>query len=235
MKNECHRYKKTSFFLSFFVFYKQENYFFIKNPYILITSLLFSIIFSAMYYYSFQVFQIRPLLEQDVVSFIAMTLFFCASLNSHNSMQREREDGALHSILLITQNPYALYIAKLLGQWQILMSFLFLSHIFCSFLLTGQVQNMQNIFLLAPAAAVLSSLNLLVALLYKNSLKTILAALILLPSSLPILILSLKLSYHYTQELPFIREFVTVLIITCMYCSLCAILFETSTQNKVIT
>ena len=52
--------------------------------------------------------------KNTLISFMPIALFFCASLHSHHALETELEEDALHPLLLLIKDPYALYIGKLL-------------------------------------------------------------------------------------------------------------------------
>ena len=187
------------FCLSLLLIYKKDSLGQYRRPLGLVSSLLFSIILATLYSYALKTKVFFD--QQNFEGIVLASLFFSSTLTASQSLGSEREFGALRILNMSFLDPAGVYIGKVIAHWQSQLIFIGVCLPIYFLLLLGtspsQLLNATHswsaLFIgLSLSALSLSALAVLLSYVsLEKSLQSLFMPLLLLPLSLPILILSL--------------------------------------------
>ena len=168
-----------------------------KNPAGLVALLLFAQVLVAIYHYAMDDSVFRN--PRNLNGIMLATLFFASTIQAGRNIHAETEAGALRVALMAPADASGYYLGKVFAIWQTKLVFIALYIPLYQLFLTGRFQLTGVGFgvpfiALGTAALSLAALGVMLAYIARGSrLKEILFPLLLLPSALPVFILTVDL------------------------------------------
>ncbi len=184
------------FWLSLALVYKKDSLSQWRRPTGLLTSLLFSTILATVYSYALKTEVFFKL--QNFEGIVLASLFFSVTLACSQSFRTEHEAGALHIMNMSPLDPVGAYVAKVIAYWQSQFVFISLCLPIYFLFLQGKLPASVSLWLPLFISLILCALSLstLATLLsyisLEKGLQAVFMPLLLLPLSLPVLILALS-------------------------------------------
>lgn len=181
------------FFLSMARIYWKDTRLEWKNPAGLIALILFALVLVAIYHYAIDESVFRT--ARNLHGIMLATLFFASTIHAGRNIQAETEAGALRVALMAPADAAGYYLGKVLAIWQSKLVFIILYIPLYQLFLTGLLSGGNAFWIpfatLACAGLSLAALGVMLAYIARGSqLKETLFPLLLLPSALPVFILS---------------------------------------------
>ncbi len=168
-----------------------------RSPGTFLTALLFSLVLATLYAYTLEAQVFFSLRNLD--GLLLATLFFASVLLSSHNSTAEREADALRIIAMSPVDPAGLYIGKMLALWHTQLIFLLLYMPLYYLLLQGGFPQefsfyLAPLFCLSLAALSLAALGVFLAPFSAgNRIRDILLPLLMLPTALPVLMVTVTL------------------------------------------
>jgi heme exporter protein B len=166
-----------------------------KNPAGFVALLLFALVLVAIYHYAMDDAVFRD--PRNLNGIMLATLFFASTIQAGRNIHAETEAGALRVALMAPADASGYYLGKVFAIWQAKLVFIALYIPLYQLFLTGRFQWTVAGFglpfiALSAAALSLAALGVMLAYISRGSrLKEILFPLLLLPSALPVFILTI--------------------------------------------
>lgn len=168
-----------------------------KSPIGLLATLVFALILATIYHFSLDDNIFKD--SSNLTGLMLATLFFAVTISAGRASQADLEAGSQHQALLSPGDNSGYYIGKVASLWQIQLGFILIFVPMYQLLLTGRFASniesyLQPYFVLSGSALSLACLGILLAGVSRaNRLKELILPLILLPVSLPVLMIAANL------------------------------------------
>ena len=199
-------HQTLGFWQSLFLIYVKDTKSEWRSPFFLFSSFLFSIIIVTIYSHA-----IDPAVFKDTKNFdgiLLVTLFFSATLSNLSAFRSETEEGALHIINMSVLDTSGIYLAKLLVHWKSQMMLIIVSIPIYFLFLKGNLEKLWGtgfylLICLAMCSLSLASLAVLISHISqeKNFQIGLIMPLLLLPASIPVLLLGLSFLTEARKQL----------------------------------
>lgn len=211
-----------------------------RNPSGLVTVFIFSLVLAALFHFAMAegVFDRRRNLQGAIL----VVLFFSSTIITGRNLHRDREWGALKITLLAPLDPAGLFLGKVLALWQIhaLLALVFVPLL--TILLSGRLpasgsELIITILLLLPASLSLAALGTVFSYLSSASrLREFLLPVLLLPFSLPVLMLAAQALRRAvppkTAPILILSDLLIQLAPAAIFCSLGSLVFTTLAADE---
>lgn len=217
------------FFLSLGRIYWKDTRLEWKNPAGFVALLLFALVLVAIYHYAIDESVFRT--ARNLHGIMLATLFFASTIHAGRNVQAEGEAGALRVALMAPADASGYYLGKVLAIWQSKLVFIAVYIPLYQLFLTGTFAGGHAFWVpfatLASAGLSLAALGVMLAYIARGSqLKEVLFPLLLLPSALPVFILSVGVLKSSTAEGGIdLSAIITLLAPAGLYCGLGSLLY----------
>lgn len=211
-----------------------------RNPAGSVTVFIFSLVVAALFHFAMdeRVFD----RQRNLQGALLVLLFFSSTIITGRNLHRDREWGALKITLLAPLDPAGLFLGKVLALWQIHVLFALVFVPFVTILLGGRLPESPaeptiTFLHLLPPALSLAALGTIFSYLSSTSrLREFLLPVLLLPFSLPVLMLTAQALHRAnpvrTAPLLIWSDLLIQLAPAIIFCSLGSLVFTTLAADE---
>lgn len=224
--------RKTGFFRTFFRVLLAELRLELRSPAGFLSVLLFSLILGTLYQYAMSDNIFEEIMNLQGIGLA--TVFFSATLISARSSQHERESLALRPVLMSAGDPAGYFLARVFGQWTVLVLALVIFFPVYYILLGNRAVDSSllpgSILVAAIASFSLAALGAMLGMMAgANRMRDLILPVLLLPAAMPVFLLATDAFEEIVETaaiFPPLQSILALLTPGFLYGALGALLFQ---------